>query len=423
LIRIRSPVAFGSAVATGFASQALVALTGPLVARMLGVRGRGEVSLVVVVGLIASQITFGGGIPNAIARQVARRDIAGRDALRRIAPRWVLPSLMPGAIAGLVLFFVENDVLETRVALAVATFLFSFIIIWYSIMLGLLQGERDNRALNLFRVAPAGLYLIVLVAVFVTAHRWEPIPVLAAFGGANLVGLAVGFRLLRRPTRQAADELDPRELWSEARRTFISSVGPVDGLLIDQAFVGGVLGQFELGLYATATALANLSSIVSRSIALVLLPRVSAAAPDEVQALIRRWIAASVVVDLFIIAVAEIAAGPVIRIAFGTAFVSAIPCAHVLIVSDGLLGFRRVLIAVLQGQGRGAIASVVETACIPPLIGGLIVATAVGGLLAVAYCMAIIGAISCVSLAICLARGTPTPDPSLTRVPDVAAIL
>ncbi|MDQ6778274.1 MAG: oligosaccharide flippase family protein [Actinomycetota bacterium] len=388
---------------------------------MLGVRGRGEVSLVVVVALIASQITFGGGMPNAIALQLARRRIVGRDGLRRIAPRWVVPSLVPSLIAGLILFFVENDVLETRVALAVATFLLSFLTIWYSIMLGLLQGERDNRALNVFRVTPAALYLLVLVAVYVIDRRWEPVPVLVTYLGANVIALAVGFRLLGAPNRQTEDELDAKELWSEARRTFISSVGPVDGLLIDQAFVGGVLGQFALGLYATATSLANLSSIVSRSIALVLLPRVSAAAPDEMRDVVRRWIAASVVVDLFVIAVAEIVAGPVIRVAFGTAFVGAIPCARVLIVSDGLLGFRRVLIAVLQGQGRGAVASIVETACMPLLIGGLIAAGLLGGLLAVAYCMALIGAICCVSLAVCVARGTP--EPLVTPLPDIAPVV
>jgi len=410
-------------VATGLAGQALIALTGPLVARMLGVRGRGEVSLVVVIGTIASQVTFGGGLPNAIARQVARRNIAGRDALRRVAPRWVLPSLLPGLLAGVILFLVESNTLETRVALGVAAFLFSFVTIWYSIMLGVLQGERDNRALNIFRITPVGLYLLVLIAVFAINRRWEPIPVLATFVGANLIGLAIGFRLLGAPSRQRADELDAPELWSEARRTFISSVGPVDGLLIDQAFVGGVLGQFELGLYATATSLANLSSIVSRSIALVLLPRVSAAAPEDMRAVVRRWIAASVVMDLLVIAVAEIVAGPVIRIAFGSAFADAIPCAHVLIVSDGLLGFRRVLIAVLQGQGRGAIASIVEMACMPLLIAGLILATLLGGLLSVAYCMAIIGAIACLSLAVCVARGSTTLEPAVTPLADVAPIV
>lgn len=422
MIRIKRSAAFGTAVATGFAAQALVALTGPLVARMLGVRGRGEVSLVVVAGAIASQITFGGGLPNAIARQLAQRNIAGRDALRRIAPRWVLPSLVPGVIAGVLVFLAENDVLETRAALGAAAFFFSFVTIWYSIMVGLLQGERRIRALNLFRITPIGLYLIVLAAVYVADRRWEPIPVLATFVGANVIGLAIGFRMLRVPTREAVHELDARELWSEARRTFIGSVGPVDGLLIDQAFVGGVLGQFELGLYATANSLANLSSIVSRSIALVLLPRVSAATPGEMRAVVRRWIAASLVVDLFVVVVVEIVAGPVIRFAFGTAFAKAIPCAHVLIVSDGLLGFRRVLIAVLQGQGRGAVASRVEAACMPVLIAGLIVATALGGLLAVAYCMAIVGAIACVSLAACLARGTPTREPKVTSLPDVAPI-
>lgn len=410
-------------MATGLAGQALIALTGPLVARMLGVRGRGEVSLVVVIGTIASQVTFGGGLPNAIARQVARRNIAGRDALRRVAPRWVLPSLLPGLLAGVILFLVESNTLETRVALGVAAFLFSFVTIWYSIMLGVLQGERDNRALNIFRITPVGLYLLVLIAVFAINRRWEPIPVLATFVGANLIGLAIGFRLLGAPSRQRADELDAPELWSEARRTFISSVGPVDGLLIDQAFVGGVLGQFELGLYATATSLANLSSIVSRSIALVLLPRVSAAAPEDMRAVVRRWIAASVVMDLLVIAVAEIVAGPVIRIAFGSAFADAIPCAHVLIVSDGLLGFRRVLIAVLQGQGRGAIASIVEMACMPLLIAGLILATLLGGLLSVAYCMAIIGAIACLSLAVCVARGSTTLEPAVTPLADVAPIV
>jgi O-antigen/teichoic acid export membrane protein len=409
IARIKRSATIVTTVGTGLANQLMLALSGPLVARMLGVQARGEVALIFVVSAIASQISFGGGLPPTIAHQLARRGVTGRDGLRRIAPKWVLPSIAPSVVAGVVIYVAVSGPATTRLELAVITALLAFSLIWYLLLIGVLQGEGSFRRLNILRIFPQMLNLAVLTVVFVLYRSWSVIPVMLLMLGLTIGSVVIGYRMLKPPTDHPGDELDPAELWSDARRTFVSATGPLDGLGIDQALVGLVLGQVLLGLYACATSLANLSTIVSRSIALMLLPRVtmSVGDPAVTRSLVRRWLMLSIAANITIVTVVEVLCGPVIRIAFGAAFVGAIPAAHVLIAADGLLGFRRVLIAVLQGQGRGGSASLTEAACLPLLIGGIAIGATSHGLVGVATSVAVMGAIVCVGLGVQIARWQP----------------
>jgi O-antigen/teichoic acid export membrane protein len=415
---LRRSFAFLSTVVTGFASQGLTALSGPLVARILGVRGRGEIALVFAVAAVISQVSFGGALPTAIAHQVARRGIAGRDGLRRLAPRWSLLFLGPALVGGGILFFSESGSIGSRLAVGLATVIFTAATIWYAVLMGLLQGEGSAVRLNIYRVAAPAFYLAAMIVLFVIERRSRPITILVIYLATTAVGLLIGFLMLRRPTGRVEDQLDRGDLSSVTRQNFVSSTGPVDGLGIDWLLVGWLLGQFQLGLYATANALANLSSIVCRGIALLVLPRVSAAAtPAARRAVAKRWILATLVVDIFIVGVVELCAAVVIRVAFGSHFTGATPCAHVLIAADGLLGFRRVLIAVLQGEGRGATASIIETACVPFLIGGLVLGGLTGGLVGIAWALLATGLLACIALSICLLR-TRTPAGVIDADPE-----
>jgi len=251
---LRRSFAFVAAVVTGFASQALTALSGPLVARILGVRGRGEIALVFAVAAVTSQITFGGALPTAIAHQLASRGIAGRDGLRKLAPRWAVLFLGPAVVAGLVLFFSESGSLASRLSVGGETAIFTAATIWYAILLGMLQGEGSTVRLNLYRISAPSLYVVVLIGAFASRHAFSPIAILSIYLGTTAVGLAVGYRMLRRPSGKPEDTLDRAELRSVTKQNFVSSTGPIDGLGIDWLLVAWLLGQFQLGLYATANA-------------------------------------------------------------------------------------------------------------------------------------------------------------------------
>ena len=85
---------------------------------------------------------------------------------------------------------------------------------------------------------------------------------------------------------------------------------------------------------------------------------------------------------------------PVIRLTFGSDFLDATECARWMIVASAFLGLRRVMIAVLQGRGRGGFASIVELALTPVMAGGIILAAALESLVAVGITMLAVGIVS-----------------------------
>jgi hypothetical protein len=87
-----------------------------------------------------------------------------------------------------------------------------------------------------------------------------------------------------------------------------------------------------------------------------------------------------------------------------------------MIVASAFLGLRRVMIAVLQGRGRGGFASIVELALTPVMVGGIILAAALESLVAVGITMLAVGIVSCLVLGFRVVRSAPaeaaTPVPT-----------
>ena len=92
-----------------------------------------------------------------------------------------------------------------------------------------------------------------------------------------------------------------------------------------------------------------------------------------------------------------------------------------MIVASAFLGLRRVMIAVLQGRGRGGFASIVELALTPVMIGGIILAAALESLVAVGITMLAVGIVSCLVLGYRVVRSGPvgTATPVSTADPTV----
>jgi O-antigen/teichoic acid export membrane protein len=115
----------------------------------------------------------------------------------------------------------------------------------------------------------------------------------------------------------------------------------------------------------------------------------------------------------------ELVIDPIIRIAFGRDFEGASACAHWLVAASGLLDFRRVLIAILQGRDRGGQASVIEIALTPFLVLGIVLAALAHNLVGVSLTMGGVGVIACVMLGFAVARSAPgtryVPSHALAR--------
>ena len=198
------------------------------------------------------------------------------------------------------------------------------------------------------------------------------------------------------------------------RANYMNAIGTIDGIGLDRNLVGALLGTLSLGLYSAATAVANFSTMVGTASSTVLLPRLAAAHddPEEQARLLRRWVPAALGLIVLIVLALQVVIEPVIVLAFGEEFAPAVECARWLVVADGLLGFRRILIAVLQARGQGGSASWIETTLTVALAAGIVVAAIQQSLVLVGVAMFFVGVLSCLLLGWAILRPrvvAPTP--------------
>ena len=400
---------FLAVAATGFATQVVTALSGPLVTRMLGPHGRGQMVLVALVALVCSQLAVG-GLPAAIAHTVASSQLPARDVVRSQARRWLAASLAPGLVAAVAIVVLIRGALRDRVAFGCAGFSLTIVYAWQFVLYAMVQGERNVRRINFFHLFGLTLYTVTVISLFVVHRIDQAIWLLVIFTLCVTAGLFVGWLMLRRPVGAPPDPETDAALNAFARRSYLSGVGLLDSLGADLFLVDIMLGESKLGLYQVAVSATNLPAIVLSAVGQVLLPRLAAApSPAAAQAMLRRWLLASVALVVPLVAALEAVIAPVIHFAFGPQFTGMIGCARILIVAWSLLGFRRVLTAIVQAQGRSAYASAVESACLVLMMSGVVVLGLLLGINGAALSMGLAGAASCTFLAVPILRSSALP--------------
>jgi O-antigen/teichoic acid export membrane protein len=396
----------------GILTQLLTTISGVLAARMLGVEGRGQVVLVAVLAATASQLTLGGSLPNAITKQLAERRVTARDGLRRMPRKWAPWGLLAAAIAGAYLLFLEWDTSgSTKYALAAAVVLMGLQLMAQRILIGAMLGERANPVhIALTGVLPQALVVAVYAVATAMDADWSPVELLSVNILCTGLVLVARLRGLAPATNRPEDRLDPTELNRLARHTHIGSIGPIDGLAIDRMLVGSLLGNAQLGLYSVAFALGGLTNIFAICLAQVSLPHISSlqSSPEAESKFVRRWLLTTLILLGVVVAVLEAALVPIIEVTFGPEFLDATECARWMLLASGLLGFRRVLIAVLQGRDRGRTASVTELALTPLVVIGIVLAAAADSLVGASVTMLCVGAASCLILGVAVYRSEAT---------------
>jgi O-antigen/teichoic acid export membrane protein len=278
------------------------------------------------------------------------------------------------------------------------------------ILVGAMLGEgADLIHIAMTSILPQGLVTVALGTAFALGVHWNVVELGLVTVSCVFLVLIGRLRLLKKPTHRDADALDGPELYRLARRTHIGSVGPIDGLSLDRTLVGSLLGSVALGLYSVAFALASVTTILGGCLAMVILPRVTVAQkdPDAERLLVRRWLLLSAGLIGSVVLVLELVAGWAIRVTFGSEFVAATACTRWLLLAAGILDFRRVLIAVLQGRNFGGRASVIELALTPVVIAGIAIASAMDSLVGVSLAMAGVGVVGCALLGYNVVRTAP----------------
>ena len=411
--------------AAGILTQVLTTVSGILAARMVGVEGRGQVVMVATLGGIASQLTLGGSLPNAVTKLLAERGVVARDGLRGLVRGWAPWGLLAAAIAGGYMLFLEWDAPGAmKYGLAVAAAVMGLQVMASRIMMGAMLGEGTKHLhIALTGLLPHAAVVAVVGTALALGISWNPVELLTVTIVCTGLVLLARLRVMARPTGRPEDRLDRAELSRLARRTHIGSVGPIDGLALDRMLVGSLLGNVQLGLYSVAFALGGLTSLFGLALGMVALPRITVLQndPHAERHFVRRLLLYSTALFAAVVLALQAVLVPVIRLTFGSDFLDATECARWMIVASAFLGLRRVMIAVLQGRGRGGFASIVELALTPVMAGGIILAAALESLVAVGITMLAVGIVSCLVLGFRVARSAPaeatahvpTSDPTM----------
>ncbi len=392
-------------------TQAMALGTGIITARLLGVEGRGQTALVIAVGTLFARLTLGGSLPVAVATLLARGRLSARAAMRPYALRWAWLGAIPSVGAAAYLYVVLDGTSPgLRLALAIGVATTAYIVMATNLLAAGLQGELASVA----RIMSASLLLqapffVALGTAFLLGWTGSSADVVLIWVVSAIVGLALCWRLLRRPPATGGPDdpgLDGTEVRRLTRTNYVNAIGTIDGVGLDRNLVGALLGTLTLGLYSAATAVANMSTTVGIAVSTLLLPRLAAAhdEPHEQARLLRRWIPTAALLIVAIVVALQFVLAPVIELAFGPEFAPAIACARWLVVADGLLGFRRILIAVLQARGQGGSASWIEISLTALLAIGIIVAALQQSLVMVGVATLVVGVLSCVMLTVAIWR-------------------
>jgi O-antigen/teichoic acid export membrane protein/O-antigen ligase len=362
-------------VASG-AAQALLVMSGVLVARGLGPEDRGYLALLVVISGICV-LVGSAGLPTAVTYFIARNPPGARAIARSLTVPFAGQTVATSVAQLVVMYaFIHDEPQRVKAAALLSLFLVPGILA-HSYGLAILQGQERFRPFNVLRILPTGVYAFAVLAIFFLGLA--NLDILMAtwsfslfFGGV----LALGVALWGLPGETYARAPEPRQLFKFGLKSLVGSTSPLEALRLDQALVGLLLTPVTLGLYVVAQAFTNLPRVVALSVGMVAYPHV-ASQPDRASARrsLWRYFALGAAISAVVIGMLEIGSGPLVRIFFGEQFTGATSIARVLLLATLFMCARRVLTDSVNGLGRpglGTLAEIVSWMLLVPTIGVLL---------------------------------------------------
>ena len=343
--------------------QASLMASGVAVARTLGPVDRGHFALLTLVASLVTQIGAM-GIPQALTYSVSRMPPLSVAVLRTMV-RPIGAHLLAASLAcAALLMAMTLDRPSYVQAGAIMTVGVIAPVIAQRCGLGVLQGLKRFRQLNLMRIAPNVLFAAAVSAV-VLSGRGSFLAIALAWVSAQLLLVPVTLTAAWRAARAAGtgSTQPPGAAWllRFGRRSVFGAAPAVETYRVDQAVVAFFLAPAALGYYVVALAFTNLPRIVSQGVSIVASPLI-AGYVSHGQA--RRgmwrlfWLAAPVYSSL---AAALWAFAPdLTRIFFGEEFLRSAPVTRVLLLATVLFCARRVLTEGARAAGYPGLASAAE---------------------------------------------------------------
>ncbi|GAB3855578.1 hypothetical protein GCM10028801_11420 [Nocardioides maradonensis] len=402
-------------VGGGMANQALTFISGPLIARILGPTGRGEVVSVLAVSLIASQVVLA-SLPGAISRAVAASHAPALDAVGSYLRGWIAWAGLCAFLAAIGTAVVLRDSGHV-LALSGMAFLLTLAGGVTSLLRAMAYGEHGLRRAIWADLAFTAAYVAVVAALFVFSGPTSPLVTLVGYCGAQVFGLVMMRRALQPLGHRPEARASRQEIHRFARASYFSSLGALDRLGFDSVIVGQLLGAAALGLYSVASSIGTLPAVMVGLLAAPLLPKMVAITPQAGAALMRRWLLYVLGMCALVVPVLWVLIPPALRIFFGSDFVGAGTCARLLLLANAAFGLRLVLGAAALAQDREKAVSMISLLAMPTMLGALALGAHYDGLTGAALGMIAVSVATCAAIGLLVSWN----GAGVVRRTDVAA--
>lgn len=403
-----------STVGVGVLTQAVLVVSGVLVARMLGVADRGQFALLALIPSILMQLGAV-GLPVAATYEIAKAPAAARLVAQRLVRPFAVQSIALTALHGLILVFLLHGQPERVVIAGLMTLPLVPAQLASQYGLAVLQGLHRYKPFNVVRLLPNLVYSLLLAACFVVGLediRLVMLIWLVGYSAAGVLGPVLARRAL--PSTSVADAPTSAHMFRFGARAFLGSVSPLDAFKVDQALVGLLLSPVALGYYVVGVAFTNLPRFVAQSAGMVAYPHIAHTA-DASTARRQVWLYFGLTTAACAALCAALAASVswIIPPVFGREFAGAIEISRLLLLGVFFVCARRILSDCSRGAGypqHGTLAEIVAWITLAPAVLLLLPG---GDARGVALAVAISSAASFVFLLVAVVRaGRSTPVPS-----------
>ena len=344
-----------TAVIGNGAPAAAAFLTGPVLARALGVDDRGAVAAATSVLTLVTTIAAA-GIPEAVSFAVARHP----RLVRAAAARASLMTLFAGLLGTAVVLIAAPALADGRDEVAFLIDLAAIAVVpilLVGILRGVASAQHRWRLVTAEKITGATLRLVVLLPFWLTGTL-SPWIAVVSFAAAPLMGGMVYLRILAGSPKTDGELAPPATMRGMAGFGGRMWLGSLSGVLfsrLDQALMTPLAGTYQLGLYVVAASISELPLIVNTAVRDVTF---IADASETVDERLGRSARASFLVCLLIGIAIGITMIWLIPLLFGSAFAGAIPITAVLLVSVVAGTPGSVAGAGLTGRGRPGLRSI-----------------------------------------------------------------
>lgn len=355
----------------GFVGLALLIVSGSIVARLLGVEARGRLAALSVVPTMLSAFGFI-GVPAALTFYVGKDPREAWCYIRTSYRMVCALSLLLVPIGLAVASFVSPPHGSAIGGPGLLAVLAIPPLLVHQIGISALQGRRAFRALQWMRLTPAAVYAAIAAAFLIFDVRELRFVVLGwLVAQTTAAALSTGIVYRTWKDRGPASWARAGLLLRFGTRGHLASGSQIEAFSLDQMLLALIAPPHQLGLYAVATAFANVPRLMSRSCSLVLYPSVVVArsAEDRTRLVLGAAIAIAGTNVLFIGCLAPLLPALIVFF-FGEDFRPAASIALPLLVAAGLGSTRQVLFDGLRGLGAPQWASMAEISMYP-VVGAL----------------------------------------------------